>query len=325
MLDDIDRTILNTLSDGQFHSGEAIGETLNVSRAAVWKHIKHLESLGCEIISISRQGYKLKNPIELLEANKIKTSLTPQAQQLLNRVVILDSIDSTNDYARRLLLEPVNAEQSFAVLAEQQTHGRGRRGRSWTSPFGSNIYLSLHWPFDCTPTDLGGLGLVVGLAVRQALADTGIADIQVKWPNDILHQQRKLAGVLVEIFGEANAPTHVIIGAGINVAAPQGDVGQAATGLQAINAQPIKRNQLAALLINNLTQYLSHFQNSGLSVFQQEWLTHDAFYQSPIRILQPHNEITGTHAGIDNEGHLLLETEQGQQAFGVGDVSLRKL
>jgi len=323
MLDDIDRTILNTLSDGQFHSGEAIGIALNVSRAAVWKHIRHLESLGCEIISISRQGYKLKKPIELLDIDKIKTSLSPPAQQLVQTLSILENVDSTNDHARYLLLKSNNINQAFAVLSEQQTRGRGRLGRSWYSPFGSNIYLSLHWPFDCDPTDLGGLGLTAGLAVRQALEDTGITNIQVKWPNDILYRQHKLAGVLVEILGEANTATHVIIGVGINMVAPQGDVGQRATGLQAISTHSIKRNKLAALLINNLVCYLSQFQKTGLTTFQQEWLMYDAFYQRPIHILDPHSKIIGKHAGIDGHGHILLDTEQGQRAFSAGDISLR--
>ena len=325
MLDHIDRTILNNLSDGHFHSGEMIGEALSISRAAVWKHIKYLESLGCEVISISRQGYKLKYPIELLDANKIKASLNPQIQQLMQGVSIFDSIDSTNDHAYRLLLEPNHSEQVFAILAEQQTQGRGRRGRHWESPFGSNIYLSLHWPFDCAPTDLDGLSLVAGLAVRRALEDTGTANIQVKWPNDILHQQRKLAGILVDLFGEANTSTHVIIGMGINVTIPGNHVGQATTSLQALNNQRAERNQLAASLINNLAHYLLRFRQTGLSAFEQEWLRHDAFYQQPIRILGPHGQIVGTHAGIDADGHLLLDTEQGRQAFGVGDVSLRRV
>lgn len=318
------RKLLELLSDGNFHSGEELGEKLSISRAAVWKAIKKLQALGMDIRSIRSRGYQLSEAIELLNENSIYQHLNSNTQEQLSKIILFDSIDSTNRY----LLQLDEVHSGDVCLAEQQTAGRGRFGRTWISPFAANIYLSLCWEFPEGSTQLIGLSLVMGMAVIKALHQLGVADLSLKWPNDIIHQQKKLAGILIDMTGDANGPCRVIIGIGVNVKMPSTVnhlLEQAWTDLTTIINQSLSRNKIIAFILNELFQTLPVFQENGLTAFQNEWLAVDALYGKQVVLKSAHNDIHGEACGIDERGYLLIKHDDEEQAFSAGEVSVRAL
>jgi len=205
-------TLLKLLKDGRFHSGQALGAALGVSRSAVWKQLQQLEvEFGLVIHKVRGRGYQLASPLVLLSELEIAAA-TPSTSWPVH---VYDSIDSTNAEALRLVGKGVVAP--FVVVAERQTAGRGRRGRQWVSPFAENIYYSLLLRIDGGMRQLEGLSLVVGLAVLQALRELGIAGAGLKWPNDVLVDNKKIAGILLELVGDPADVCHVVLGVGINV------------------------------------------------------------------------------------------------------------
>ena len=189
------RQLLHLLADGQWHSGEALAGRLGLSRAAVWKQLGILrDQLGLNIHSVRGRGYKLPEKLELLDADRIRSLLANTSHDWISHIEIHDTITSTNSY----LMEQASAvlQSGHVCLAERQSEGRGRRGRHWVSPFGSNIYLSLFWAYGLAPAALSGISLAAGLAVIRALRQLGVSDIGLKWPNDILVDERKISGML---------------------------------------------------------------------------------------------------------------------------------
>ncbi len=202
--------ILQTLSDGEFHSGEALGNALGISRAAIAKHIKSLSEWGVDIYRIQGRGYQMARPMPLLDEAKLMVGS-------VQKLELIPVIDSTNQY----LLDRVNeSEKGRICLAEYQTNGRGRRGRQWISPFGSNLYLSMYWRLDAGMAAAMGLSLVIGIAAVEALEAMGIEGVKLKWPNDLYYQDKKLAGILVEMSGQAGGAAHLVIGMGLNIGMP---------------------------------------------------------------------------------------------------------
>ncbi|MDF1764647.1 MAG: biotin--[acetyl-CoA-carboxylase] ligase, partial [Oleibacter sp.] len=241
-------TLLGILADGQFHSGEALGEALGVSRAAVWKQLKKLEDLDIPYSSVKGKGYRLHDQIELLDSERIRQQL----HQRLDILEVLLDVNSTNTY----LFERANNHMGkrYAVFAEKQHHGRGRRGRQWVSPFGKNIYLSLLVSFSGGMAVLEGLSLVTAIAVEKALARLGIEGVGLKWPNDIYAQGKKLAGILLEVTGEYNSHCQVVIGIGLNLSLSEHDaetIDQPWVDLRSLKAN-LSRNDVAAILLDEL-------------------------------------------------------------------------
>ena len=315
--------LLNLLSDNCFHSGEHLGKRLGVSRTAVWKHIQALQSLGIECVSVSGKGYRLSEPVELLDKSAIKAQLSKEGLQLMSGLELHAQISSTN---RHLMGNIRDGMQSgHACLAESQTDGRGRRGRQWLSPFARNIYLSLYWQFDASPAALSGLGLAIGVGIVRALKQLGIGDANLKWPNDVLWQGKKLAGILLEMSAESGGPYHVVIGAGLNVnmAATNNSIDQPWIDLNSIARKNISRNEVAAVVLDQLLTTVRDFQLLGLAPFMNEWRAADAYAQKLVVIHQAGNTISGTASGIDSDGAILIETAKGLRRFHSGDVSLR--
>jgi len=179
-----------------------MGSFLGLSRSAIWKQINGLEEQDIEIIALNGKGYRLHSSLELLDKTLINSLLTANTRQYLTELEIHDQIHSTNSHL--VALSNAKPDSTAVVcLAEQQTAGKGRRGRQWISPFGSNIYASIVWKFEQGPTYLSGLSLAIGVAVIKSLKTHGIKDVGLKWPNDIYWQQRKLGGILVEVAGES--------------------------------------------------------------------------------------------------------------------------
>jgi BirA family biotin operon repressor/biotin-[acetyl-CoA-carboxylase] ligase len=319
--------LLNLLADGRFHSGEALGQALGVSRTMVWKHIQTLQALGIECHSLSGKGYRLARPVELLEPEAIAAALGDKSRALLSTLELHPEIHSTN----RHLMERLGMLTSgHACLAERQTAGRGRRGREWVSPFARNLYLSLYWRFEMSPALLSGLGLAVGVAVMRTLRQLGIDDANLKWPNDVLWQGRKLAGILLEMSGESGGPYHVVIGIGMNVnmadedAAIDAVIDQPWVALNQIAAQPLSRNRVAGVLLHHLLESIQQFQSDGLESFLTEWQQADAYAGREVAIhLGDNNIIIGQARGIDPSGAIIVEVDGELRRFHSGEVSLR--
>jgi BirA family biotin operon repressor/biotin-[acetyl-CoA-carboxylase] ligase len=314
----IRQTLITLLSDGQFHSGEQLGEQLGISRAAVSKHMAALKELGLDLFSLTGKGYRLAVPMALYEQGTLQ-ALAPMAP-----VHCFPVIDSTNQY----LLERVSRLQSGeSCLAECQTAGRGRRGKPWVSPFGCQLILSMYWRLEQGMAAAMGLSLAVGVAVVQALESLGYQGVELKWPNDLYYQGRKLAGILVEMSGSAGASCHLVIGIGLNLAMParEGEkIDQAWSELRHIHSELADRNQLAARMLCYLQQALVAFEQHGLSHFVEDWNRLDHFAGRPVRLLMGAQEIRGIARGIDDRGALRLETEDGIKFYLGGEISLRR-
>jgi BirA family transcriptional regulator, biotin operon repressor / biotin---[acetyl-CoA-carboxylase] ligase len=319
--------LLVLLADGQLHSGEWLARELGVSRAAVWKGIERLRALGVEVQALPRRGYRLSNPVELLDARRIAAQLDPQREALVRRLELKFEVDSTNT---RLLQAPAPPPGSAdACLSELQHAGRGRRGRRWIAPFGAGVALSVAWTFRDGARSLPALSLGVGVAVSRALVRAGALGVTLKWPNDIWFRDRKIGGVLTELRAEASGPAHVVIGVGINVALPpaarleiEAGGAQVAAVADACAAAP-SRNLVAGAILDELLSMLVQFEREGFAAFRDAWTVLDALSGRPARVLLAETAISGTARGVDREGALLLDTGDGVQRFVSGEVSLR--
>ncbi|WHS98591.1 MAG: biotin--[biotin carboxyl-carrier protein] ligase [Pantoea stewartii] len=310
--------LIDILSDGEFHSGEQLGETLGMSRAAINKHIQTLKSWGLEVYTVTGKGYSFPAPLQLLNEEAILGQLSQPD------VAVISVIDSTNQY----LLERMDSLPSGAVcVAEYQQAGRGRRGRHWFSPFGANLYMSMYWRLEQGPAAAMGLSLVIGIVMAETLQSLGAEDVRVKWPNDIYLHDRKLAGILVELTGKTGDAAQIVMGAGINLAMRNADAAQINQGW--INLQEagvtLDRNDLAATLINRLREALPVFEQEGLAPFVARWAGLDNFINRPVRLLMGEREVHGIARGIDNQGGLLLEQEGEIKSWMGGEISLRPL
>ncbi|VEA61495.1 Bifunctional protein BirA [Serratia plymuthica] len=308
--------IIALLADGSFHSGEHLGEYLGMSRAAINKHIQTIREWGLDVFTVPGKGYSLPGPIQLLDADTILGQLEDK------RVTVLPVVDSTNQY----LLDRITELQSGdACIAEYQQAGRGRRGRQWISPFGANLYLSMFWRLDQGPAAAIGLSLVIGIVMAEVLQRLGAEDVRVKWPNDLYLNDRKLAGILVELTGKTGDAAQLVIGAGINLAMRESNANAINQGW--INLQEagisIDRNELAATLLNELRQSLQQFEIDGLAPFISRWRALDNFIDRPVKLLIGEQQIFGIARGIDQQGALLLEQNGVVKPFIGGEISLR--
>lgn len=316
--------LLQVLADGQFHSGTELGNATGRSRAAVWKTIQSLQHSGIDIFSVRGKGYRLAAPVELLKAEQVLESIPLGRRDGLHQLDIFYEIDSTNAY----LLEQgkLGAPSGLACLAEQQQAGRGRRGRQWVSPFGGNLYLSLLWRFSAGLTQLGGLSLAMAVALTRCLREYGLRELGVKWPNDILVDGNKLAGILLEVAGEAAGPCAVVVGVGLNIRASKqamSAVEQPWTDVESVLGTTVARNQLAGSLLGHLIQAMREFEAHGLEAFLAEWRAQDIFAGREVVLQMPQGELSGIAQGVDTSGALLLAREGDLQRFHSGEISLR--
>ncbi|MGQ8819588.1 bifunctional biotin--[acetyl-CoA-carboxylase] ligase/biotin operon repressor BirA [Serratia sp. NA_13] len=308
--------LISILADGDFHSGEHLGELLGMSRAAINKHIQTIREWGLDVFTVPGKGYSLPSPIQLLDVERILNQLVDK------RVTVLPVVDSTNQY----LLDRITELQSGdACIAEYQQAGRGRRGRQWISPFGANLYLSMFWRLDQGPAAAMGLSLVIGIVMAEVLKDLGAQDVRVKWPNDLYLNDRKLAGILVELTGKTGDAAQLVIGAGINLAMRETNANTINQGW--INLQEaginIDRNELVATLLNELRQSLPQFEIDGLAPFIARWRALDNFIDRPVKLLIGEQQIFGIARGIDQQGALLLDQDGVIKPFIGGEISLR--
>jgi BirA family biotin operon repressor/biotin-[acetyl-CoA-carboxylase] ligase len=317
-------TLIDYLSDGQYHSGEDLGLKLGISRSAIWKLIHQAGDLGLDIASIHGKGYCIPGGIEFFSHQHIENYLDKTLSEQLKCFDILSVVDSTNRY----LMEKVktNQTQNSVCLAEYQTAGRGRNSRSWISPFGKNIYLSLLWCFSGGTSALTGLTLSVGLAIVRALQKYGIENVGLKWPNDVYASDRKLAGTLVEIYIDSMGFCHVVIGIGINLAMTQraGEaIEQQWTDIATLTSEKPRKNYLTALLLNELLHMLPNFEREGFAAYRDGWRNCDILLNKPITVHTLQGDIDGIAEGIDEQGGLLVRNGNQFHHFSSGDVSVR--
>lgn len=319
--------ILKLLADGRFHSGEDIARQFSVTRASVWNAIQAAESLGIEIFSVRGRGYRLPQAVQLLEKDAVQQALgsnaLPQAQAFTLQV--LDEIDSTNRYLMQQAGQ--GAPHASVVAALLQTQGRGRRGRSWQAALGAGLTFSLLWRFQLGAAALSGLSLAVGLALVRTLHQFGLQSARLKWPNDVLIGERKLAGILIELQGDMEGPSAAVIGIGLNLQLPpatRARIDQPVTDIASHLPVTINPNELLGQLLLQLSSVLQQFEQQGFAGLGAEWQRHHAYHLQQVRLLFPDGrEQHGEVQGIADDGVLLVATAQGVQRFSSGEISLR--
>jgi BirA family biotin operon repressor/biotin-[acetyl-CoA-carboxylase] ligase len=316
--------LLRLLADGEFHSGEALGALLGVSRATVFSALARVEEYGMVLQRIRGRGYRLAKAWPCLDADVVQAQLGEYAGRFRTEVLQMAASSNTE-----LLRRATAGAPGGSVLAvELQTAGRGRIGRTWYSGLGNALTFSLLWRFDCGLNGLSGLSLAVGLAILRALKRLGVAGIGLKWPNDILTVQGKLGGVLIEAQGDMYGPSSVVIGVGINCTLPfkiEQSIGQPAIALDQLCVALPERNQLLAVLLQELALVLDAFAAGGFATLRAEWESHHAFQDQSIQLQMPDGStVIGIARGVTDSGELLLETSQGRRVFNSGEVGMRR-
>jgi len=320
------RDVLTALAGGEAISGATLAETAGVTRAAIWKQIETLRAKGVPIEARGASGYRLPWPLQMLDEGAIRSQLPATVTQRLGALEVHWELDSTSTELQRRLADA--ADMSF-VLAETQSAGRGRRGRSWLSPPGLNLYLSCLKRFDAGFAALSGLSLALGVVVLRALDSLGVAGAGLKWPNDLLSEQGKLGGILVELSGEYQGPCAAVIGIGLNLRlteALRAQAGQPSDDLAGLNGgTPPDRNRVAAALIHALVDGLAEFEHDGFAGFAQAYRPYDLLLGKSLHLTGALGELDGIGAGVDARGALLLETSEGLRRVDSADVSVRRV
>ncbi|WP_416776986.1 bifunctional biotin--[acetyl-CoA-carboxylase] ligase/biotin operon repressor BirA [Xenorhabdus budapestensis] len=308
--------LINVLSDGEIHSGQQLGQELGMSRAGINKHIQTIREWGVEILTISGKGYRFPAPMNLLSKEMIESYLPN------NRIEVIPVIDSTNQYLLDKFAELTSGD---SCVAEYQYAGRGRRGRQWVSAFGRNLYLSMFWRLEQGPAATIGLSLVVGIVIAEVLNRQGAEKVKVKWPNDLYLDDKKLAGILVELMGKTGDAAQIVIGIGMNISMSSEQhklINQRSTNLQQAGVT-IERNKLVAEIVVELKKALVRFENEGLLPFISRWFKLDNFMNRPVRLIIGDQEIYGISRGIDQQGALLLDIDGVITPYIGGEISLR--
>jgi BirA family transcriptional regulator, biotin operon repressor / biotin---[acetyl-CoA-carboxylase] ligase len=311
--------LLALLADGRFHSGDELGLQLGVSRAAVWKQLKKLDDLEIPCSSVKGKGYRLQEAVELLDRNCIESGLN----QRLDCLDILLDVGSTNTHLLDKAADHMG--KRYAALAEKQRAGRGRRGRHWVSPFGKNIYLSLLVTLPGDVSGQEGLSLMTAIAVERALVQLGIRGIGLKWPNDVYLDGKKLAGILLEARQTQANYCQIVMGVGLNLSLSDEDAAGIEQPWAALcQYQPgLSRNQVAAVLLNQLLRTVEDFQRDGFSPWVQYWTERDVYYQRDVAIISGLHEKRGVVKGVNRKGELLLQTDKGMEVIVAGELSVR--
>jgi BirA family biotin operon repressor/biotin-[acetyl-CoA-carboxylase] ligase len=330
-MNDTAERLVRLLADGELHSGERLAAALGVTRAAVWKATGDLRERGIPIEAQDRRGYRLPAPVELLDAASMRRAALEAGLPWPARCDVAFHVGSTNECLHD---EPAAQPDSPRLLfAEWQTAGRGRRGRSWLAPFGSGLTFSIGWTFAEMPAELSALSLAAGVCTVRALRGLGACDVQLKWPNDLVHGHRKFGGLLLQMRSEAGGPAYVVLGIGLNLRLPTA----ARTALDVPGATPVtdlaaacagampSRNLVAARVAGQVLEGLALFAREGFAPFASEWAAYDSLRGEPVAVLRHDGRLDGLARGADAEGALLVETAPGVlERVHAGDVSLRR-
>lgn len=314
--------VLRLLEDGAFHSGEAIGRKLDITRGSVSNALADVGDLGLAVLKVHGKGYRLVTPVQWLSRDAILGHLKAKARRFSLEVV--DETGSTNS---DLMESAIAGAPSASVrVAEFQARGRGRRGRDWHSGLGGALTFSVLWRFDQGAGFLSGLSLAVGVVLLRVLRRRGATDIMLKWPNDLLWRHLKLAGILIELSGDALGPTVAVIGVGLNLRLPDAiktRIDQPVVDLARIGIET-DRNELFAAILAELDDVLRVFSSEGFAPFRDEWNGAHAYQDKMVRLRMPDKvEFEGRVEGVADDGALTISTRTGPRKFYGGELSLR--
>lgn len=315
--------VLKLLAAGDFCSGEALAKSLGVSRAAVWHAVRELTAAGLEVYRVHGRGYRLQQPLSLLDPAEVRRHLGRRAACVT--LEILNSVESTNTLA--LQRAQAGAPSATVIAAEWQTAGRGRQGRAWYAGIGGGLTFSMVWRFAHGAGFLSGLSLAAGVALARGLQTLGVADAGLKWPNDVVWRGRKLAGILIEMQGDALGPGCAVIGIGVNVRlseAVRSRIDQAAADLESACGRMLDRNVVLALLLTELHSVLEAFARGGFAPLRAEWQRHHAYQDERVSMILPDGRReSGVARGVGEDGALLVATRAGVRRYHSGEISLR--
>lgn len=315
--------ILRLLADGEFHSGEEMARLLDVSRASVWQAMRFLDEAGVAAFRVPGRGYRLREPLQWIDQSRVMAALGDKAG--IFELEVVESTGSTNS----LLLQKAvqGAPHGSCVVTELQTAGRGRRGREWHANLGGSLTFSLLWRFNQGAGYLSGLSLAVGVALMRALEQSGVTGAGLKWPNDVLHQHRKLAGILIELQGDMLGPSAAVIGIGLNLKLTDkvlDRIDQAVVDIHSITGAVPERNLVLARLLTHLAGVLGEFEEGGFSRLRSEWRGHHVYHEKPVRLMMPDgSQHDGRLLDVAEDGALLVDTAAGRKRFTSGEISLR--
>jgi BirA family biotin operon repressor/biotin-[acetyl-CoA-carboxylase] ligase len=314
--------VLAFLADAvdDFVSGEAISDKLGLTRAAVWKHVEALRAQGYRIDAIPARGYRLAGVPDRLTPLELRPLLN--THDLGQTVHWYEELGSTNDRAKELAEE--GAEHGEVVIAESQTAGRGRRGRTWASPPRRNLYFSAVLRPELPPARAPELTLVGAVALCDALRAAGV-EAGIKWPNDVLASGRKIAGILTELAAEPDRVHWVVLGAGVNVNARREDFPEElrdeATSILVERGQAAPRALFAAACFTALEGWLDRHAEDGFGPVRDAWRARSVTLGRAVTVLADGREVRGTAEDIDDAGALLVRTDAGLERILAGDVT----
>lgn len=301
-------------ADG-YISGERISEQLSISRAAVWKHIKKFKESGYEIESVTNKGYRLVSSPDIITESGIKSGLNTEF--IGRNLYIYDEIDTTNECAKLNNAAP----DGSVFIAEVQTHGKGSHGRGWVSPRGTGIWHTILLKPDISPLEVQKITLAAGLAVCKAIG----LDAQIKWPNDIVIGDKKVCGILTEMSAEMDMVNYVVCGIGINVNTESfaAEIAHRATSMYIESGQKYCRNEIIARLMNEFEYYYKRFLDCGLDAILNEYKQHCVTIGREVSVIFKNETVAGKAVDVDENGSLVVETENGTIHVTSGEVSVR--
>lgn len=316
--------ILNLLASqpGKYISGEAISQAFNITRAAVWKQVQALRESGYEIEAQTKSGYRLVRTPLSLEEWVLKRGLKTKT---LGRVIhCFEEISSTNDYAKELIQRGI--ENGDVIIARRQTAGRGRMQRAWESPEGG-IWMTVILKPRLALADAAKLTLSTGVALARACRECYSLDVQIKWPNDLVYQGKKIAGILGEVVGEWNTVQTLILGVGINANMKSEDLPSLlpATTLETLLGHSVNLNDLVIAFLEALETEVESLEEGDIEGLRERWLAYAAGLGMEVQVERAGHVFTGILKGISTSGELILEENQNhlELLFSSGDVKLR--
>jgi BirA family biotin operon repressor/biotin-[acetyl-CoA-carboxylase] ligase len=316
--------LLRLMSDGDFHSGAALARTLGVSRGTVWNAVHALEAAELGVYKVRGRGYKLAAQVSLLDAPRVTQFAGGAAERL--SIEVVDVIGSTNSELMKRASGGI-ASAGHVIAAEWQHSGRGRMGRHWHAGVGRALAFSLLWRYPQGAGALAGLSLAVGVAITRALRELGAREAQLKWPNDVLWRGCKLAGILVELQGDALGPSTLVIGIGLNVRlteAMRSRIDQPAADLESACGNALDRNAVLGAMLRHLVQVLDAFGDSGFAPLREEWERYHAHQGSRITVSLPGGQTdNGIAQGIADDGALLLRSGSALRRLHSAEISVR--